>query len=387
MISYYDTYMIQLLMVIVYKVRWWLMETGGILGPYVLSAQRQEHVNKIIKRIAKFCNNNNPEYLKYILQYLDIYTIGALEQNFVDDKTITQQSKKRRKSILVDGETPETPVNHFVSDCMPAELAKYFKLIEKVKKSTEWPSDLRAEYIKLFGLDDCDVAHLNMGNMDIDECSDYTVDKEYIIDSELANNVCSDDIKESTEYFKTMNDEIEAKDNSFQSDTTINMDINMNENNTNQKNQNKRDLSDVYIADTIEPPVKKKRLTIITETKESLGQLSVNQLKEQYLRPNKLKISGKKQDVIRRILDHLKTQKHTQMKLSDKEEMDCGDEVSTLCICGATLISMKIRNIYTNRNYIQCAKCQQKYTNGRKIVFHCNSCQAYDVCDDCMSKI
>eukprot|EP01084_Bolivina_argentea_P014929 27926_1 len=393
--------MIQLLMVIVYKLRWWFMDTGGLVGPYVVSAQRQEHVNKIIKRIAKFCNNNNPEYIKFILQYLDIHTIVALEQNFVDDNTITKRCKRKRKSILINGETPENIDTHYRSEFMPEKMAHYFKLIEQVKKSSQWPQDLRKEYIDLFELDEnkIDAPHLCMNaNMDedyiiYDDDDDNLKQSDEPIDA--ANSVCLDDIKDSAEYLQTMENKINAinaTEASISSESTaVNIDVNMSNHNVNCR---KRAPSNIDMSD--EPPSKKHRATTTDSntnppTKQSLQTLKVVDLKEQYIRPFGLKVGGRKSDLIKRILKHYKNQQKKSGKMEIDEVDNNAHKNSSMdnlsdknCICGAMLSYMKIRNIYGNRNYIMCKGiCREKITNGRKFVYHCETCLQYDICEDC----
>eukprot|EP01084_Bolivina_argentea_P020532 38183_1 len=101
---------------------------------------------------------------------------------------------------------------------MPSKLAKYFKLFDKTKKSSTWLSDLRAEYVKLFGLQD--FISTNNNNESYISCYDNICnDEEYIPASkeidlepvEAANYVSAQDMTSSTEYLYVMEDHLQHK--------------------------------------------------------------------------------------------------------------------------------------------------------------------------------
>eukprot|EP01084_Bolivina_argentea_P014933 27932_1 len=172
----------------------------------------------------------------------------------------------------------------------------------------------------------------------------------------------------------------------------VNIDVNMSNHNSKIR---KRVASNIDVSD--QPPTKKHRETTTDPntnqpTKQSLKELRVVDLKEQYLRPLGLKVGGKKEKLIKRILQHYQD-KRTHTDKMEMDECDNNEEQNQLmdnlsnhkiCICGGILSHMKIRNIYGNRNYIMCKGiCREKITNGRKFVYHCETCLQYDICEDC----
>eukprot|EP01084_Bolivina_argentea_P109415 195583_1 len=416
--EYRTPYMIQLLCVIVRKVKWWLMESKGKIGPYSLSQQPQEHIQKIVKRIAKYCNNNHPGYIQRILEYLDIYIVGALEQNFVDDKIIVKECKNKRECILEKGETPDNNLKQYKSDSMPPSLAKYFVMLEQIKKSSTWPTDLRNEYITLFSLDSC-YPGCNMERIPCDD-GEVLIDCESKTESpqqqsiDAANNVIVDEINESTQYLQVMqnnmdnmtemktNPIIEIDENintdSNQSETNYQLDINMSDNVNNNdeyednhwNNHNrKREIDCSDYSDTCDdpiPPRKKRKVDKFNSQKQCNnqeieyvnGQLPTHRnlksvlkpdLISKHCTPHNLAIKGVKYFLIKKIMEHYTTVhqindiQNTQMndvntdQDSDVQINDAGDN----CSCGGTLELTLIRRIVRTTNYVCCnGKCGKK---------------------------
>eukprot|EP01084_Bolivina_argentea_P270395 459761_1 len=246
--EYRTPYVIQLLMVIVYKIKWFMQDRNSIQGPYIYNQQPQEHIQKIAKRIAKFCNNNYGRYMKRVVEFLDIYIVGALEENFVSDKTIFGKCQKNKTSVLFQGETPDNIISFYKAECMPEKLGRYFKILDEIKRSNVWPKTLRETYVELFNLNEC----YEGCNMEVAQPQDNIADQnEHTVDDDddVGNYIVnSDDVLESIEYAKVMDAKTQEYDGETEN-TNQNFNLNVILNDNNNTNNNIDDNSDEDILE------------------------------------------------------------------------------------------------------------------------------------------
>eukprot|EP01083_Nonionella_stella_P005580 16116_1 len=306
---------------------------------------------------------------------------------------------------------------------MPADLSKYFILLLSIQKSSTWPVDLRKEYVNLFGLDSissrCKMKATQSAAQDTDvqDLQEDGLNDEY---------VPNDDIEHATDYLEVMNASIEYKQNQDEDeDEDVSNDVdmsvmdphfseehildeNVNVVEPNEMNRRRRCWRQYSGRNDIDcEPVKKKRrlAKIVTctasvnlidghiPTTETLNRLKTDILRTQHLAPHNLLLGGAKYVKIMRIMQHYKKE-HDDDVLDDGAVVDdslnqcvrAADVGAKHCLCGSVLSHLKVRNVYINRNYVDCdGQCQKRITNGREMVFHCSNCKRC-MCEVCFGQ-
>eukprot|EP01083_Nonionella_stella_P070974 190286_1 len=298
---------------------------------------------------------------------------------------------------------------------MPQDLSKYFRMLLEIRKSSVWPAVLRQEYVSLFGLDSIN-AKCNMSaaqSVAVVPEADDNKESEDDLDEEYVHN---GEIEDASEYLHVMNASIEYKEYHPIEGDQSGSDVEMNVLNANLSadevmNENVNVLETVHRercprmrseTNDNEPVHKKRRLAnsdactaIVNKiqgnipSSESLNKLSITNLRQEHLEPHKLKVSGVKWRLVQRIMRHYKKE-HDNDLVGDDEVVDdslnaCVRETNgTYCACGAIWQRSKVRNVYRNRNYVDCTgKCKKRITNGRQSVYHCSKCKRC-VCDNCI---
>eukprot|EP01083_Nonionella_stella_P002972 8479_1 len=247
-------------------------------------------------------------------------------------------------------------------------------------------------------------------------------------ESEDEDYVLNDDIEDATNYLDVMNSSIEDKEQyddhsdvddiqmaninpHFSDDDIINHNVNVSDNihentlrsdNHNERRDRWGQLADS--SDPARPPPRKKRKIAHnlcdvfmhkvdgqTPTKANLKTLSVKNLRTLHLKPHGQLVGGAKYVLIERIMRHYK-------KEHDWEEEDIEDDQSvidealnhcaagvdldSILCCGRPMASLKVRNVHTNRHYVDCSQCKVRITNSRQMVYHCKTCE-YSLCEKC----